>query len=107
MNGLSRCDISITDMPVPRQSSSSSRTWVSTDSGSVAGPAAKLKTLFIVLSGCRRFRRRRRRALAVLVAVLILDPVEADQAVVLVRAHHAHALGVAALDADFLRRRAD
>src|SRR5215813_13339622 len=44
MNALPRWLISITDMPLPRQSSISSAAWRSTGSGSAAGPAPKLKT---------------------------------------------------------------
>ena len=47
MNSLPRWLISITDMPLPCQSSISSAAWRSTDSGSVAGPALKLKTRVI------------------------------------------------------------
>src|SRR4051812_17374462 len=44
MNSLPRWLISITDMPLPCQSSISSAACRSTDSGSTAGPALKLKT---------------------------------------------------------------
>ena len=44
MNSLPRWLISITDMPLPCQSSISSAAMRSTDSGSTAGPALKLKT---------------------------------------------------------------
>ena len=47
MNSLPRWLISITDMPEPCQSSISSAAWRSTGSGSVAGPALKLKTRVI------------------------------------------------------------
>src|SRR5436190_13105367 len=44
MNSLPRWLISITDMPLPCQSSISSAAWRSTGSGSTAGPALKLMT---------------------------------------------------------------
>jgi len=44
MNSLPRWLISITDMPLPRQSSISSAAWRRTASGRVAGPGLKLKT---------------------------------------------------------------
>src|SRR5579859_7382902 len=44
MNALLRWLTSMTDMPLPCQSSSSSRACCRTSRGSVAGPAAKLKT---------------------------------------------------------------
>ncbi len=42
MNSLLRCDTSITDIPEPSQSSSSSLARCRTGSGSMAGPAEKL-----------------------------------------------------------------
>src|SRR6516164_6717602 len=50
MNSLPRWLISITDIPLPRQSSISSAACRKTGSGSVAGPALKLKTRVIVRS---------------------------------------------------------
>ena len=47
MNSLPRWLISITDMPLPCQSSISSAAWRSTGSGRTAGPALKLKTRVI------------------------------------------------------------
>src|SRR5436190_9559263 len=44
MNSLPRWLISITDMPLPCQSSISAAACRKTDSGSTAGPALKLKT---------------------------------------------------------------
>src|SRR5215813_10726269 len=46
-NSGERWLISITDIPEPRQSSSSSRMRSSTASGKAAGPALKLKTRFV------------------------------------------------------------
>src|SRR5215471_7537233 len=46
-NSGDRWLISITDMPEPRQSSSSSRMRSSTATGRAAGPALKLKTRFV------------------------------------------------------------
>jgi hypothetical protein len=46
-NSGERWLISITDMPEPRQSSSSCRTRSSTESGKALGPALKLKTRFV------------------------------------------------------------
>ena len=43
MNSLPRWLISITDMPLPRQSSISSPARARTSAGSIAGPALKLK----------------------------------------------------------------
>ena len=43
MYSLPRCDISITDMPLPCQSSISSRACARTSCGNTAGPALKLK----------------------------------------------------------------
>src|SRR6185312_4687820 len=54
MNALLRWLISITDVPLPRQSVSSSRACSRTSSGSAAGPAAKLNTRTNALLGRMR-----------------------------------------------------
>src|SRR5687767_7439046 len=51
MKALLRWLISITDMPQPRQSVSSSRACSRTSRGRVAGPAAKLNTRTTTLPG--------------------------------------------------------
>src|SRR3954469_7521063 len=59
MNSLPRWLISITDMPVPRQSSISSPARAMTSAGSMAGPALKLKILdMLLMNGWRRLRGR-------------------------------------------------
>ena len=50
MNSLPRWLISITDMPLPCQSSISAAALLSTASGSTAGPALKLNTLATIIS---------------------------------------------------------
>src|SRR5581483_7851579 len=115
MKSLSRWLISITDMPLPRQSSSSDWICCRTLTGSVAGPALKLNFLFMSVcceAKLKLFRGRFaafRRRLARLGAGAVFqhDAVEADQAVALARTHHAHALGVAAEDLDLLGGDAD
>src|SRR5271170_1283532 len=52
-NSGERWLISITDMPLPRQSSNSSRMRSSTGSGKAPGPALKLKTRLELLSACK------------------------------------------------------
>ena len=47
MNSLPRWLISMTDMPLPRQSGNSARACCKTSSGNTAGPALKLNTLVI------------------------------------------------------------
>jgi hypothetical protein len=50
MNSLPRCDISITDIPEPFQSTISSRARSNTSNGSMAGPALKLYRRSVVFS---------------------------------------------------------
>ena len=59
MNSLPRWLISITDMPLPCQSSISSAAWRSTGSGSTAGPALKLMTRDMARLRVRKERRWR------------------------------------------------
>src|SRR5581483_4890219 len=55
MNSLPRWLISITDMPLPRQSSISSCARASTCSGSIAGPALKLYTRIASCLACSKW----------------------------------------------------
>src|SRR6188768_3658594 len=59
MNALLRWETSMTDMPLDFQSVISAWAWVSTSSGSVAGPAAKLNTRIVLSSGSRPSCRTR------------------------------------------------
>src|SRR5690349_2847665 len=59
MNALLRWETSMTDMPLDFQSVISAWAWVSTSSGSVAGPAAKLNTRIVLSSGNRPSCRTR------------------------------------------------
>src|SRR5512139_3031800 len=117
MNSLPRWLISITDMPLPRQSSISSRACTRTSSGSTAGPALKLYTRDISLSRISRKSFVRRVALAQLLRGLVGgrfvaavaergDAVDADQLLALAQADELHALGVPAEDRDVRDRRA-
>src|SRR2546427_5604065 len=108
MNSLPRWLISITDIPLPRQSSISSPARESTSAGSMAGPALKLKILDIsapsgteVRSRLRRRRRRCRRrhftvAIAVAVDVALLDALQARELLALGERDQGDALGGAA-----------
>src|SRR5256885_15790748 len=105
MKALLRWLTSITDMPQPCQSVSSSRTCSRTSTGSVAGPAAKLNTrTSLVLCG-RLAGTGLRTPLGqrlLLTGVQALDAFDADQALPLPEADEPYALGVASLHGDLI-----
>src|SRR5258707_7139658 len=129
MNSLPRWLISITHMPLPRQSSISSPARASTSSGRTAGPALKLKILLMSVQGralrSRIHRRDRRLGLRAAVAVLpscaiaafasravailgaILDARDAGQFLALRQRDQRHSLRRAAHPADLLHRGPD
>src|SRR5581483_7580055 len=108
MNSLPRWLISITDMPLPCQSSSSSPARESTSAGSIAGPALKLKirdilSLVLVDRGAGLGRRLLGALAAVAIAVAVLgfgDALEARELLALAERDQRHALRRAALLAD-------
>src|SRR6187455_3265378 len=77
MNSLPRWLISITDMPLPRQSVISSPARARTSAGSIAGPALKLKMRDILVDGGWGCFRGRHLGVAVglTVAVAAVSPV--------------------------------
>src|SRR5215472_19105171 len=98
----------MTEVPLPCQSRSSSRTCSSTSTGRVAGPAAKLNTR---TSAARLgFRGRRRRTGGCVrdpflaVPIEALDALDTDQALALTETDEPHALGVTALHRDAIHR---
>src|SRR5215469_14755942 len=104
MKALPRWLTSMTELPLPCQSSSSSRTCSRTSTGSVAGPEAKLNTRTgagrLALCGRRSGIRRLAGDGVVLLSVEALDALDADQPLAFPEADEAHALGVAALHRD-------
>src|SRR5262245_1195919 len=127
MNSGPRWLISITDMPVPRQSSISSPARARTSAGSMAGPALKLKMRDIQSLSVNRGCRSRRLgldiavgcsaavaalgtvpvAIAVAVDVALLDALEAGELLALVERDQRDALRRAAGLADLRHRGAD
>src|SRR6185312_10150765 len=110
MKSLPRWLISITDMPLPRQSRSSPCTRSSTGSGSAAGPALKLKTRCGAVT-CADAAPPPRMSLDVAVAVVIVlllgDALEPGELLALAEVDERHALGGATHLADRLDARAD
>src|SRR5215469_15387405 len=104
MKALPRWLTSITELPLPCQSSSSSRTCSSTSTGSVAGPEAKLNTRTgpyrLALRGRRSGIRRLGGDRVLLPSVEALDALDADQPLAFPEADEAHALSVTALNRD-------
>ena len=122
MNALPRWLTSITDMPLPFQSSSSSRACSSTSVGSAAGtgreiegphPGRRLKDSEPARSGSARLagRRRPRPARSASAPRIAFggkpgDALEPGELIPLLEADEAHALGIAADHRDVLDRRA-
>src|SRR5215469_4866968 len=111
MKALPRWLTSMTELPLPCQSSSSSRTCSRTSTGSVAGPEAKLYTRTgayrLALRGRRSDIRRLGGDRVLLLSVEALDALDSDQPLAFPEADEAHALGVAALDRDPIDSGAD
>src|SRR5256885_9436046 len=105
MKALLRWLTSITDMPQPCQSVSSSRTCSRTSTGSVAGPAAKLSARTRLVLWGRLAGTGLRTPLGqrlLLAGVQALDALDADQALPLPEADEPYALGVASLHGDLI-----
>src|SRR3974377_1570558 len=104
MKALPRWLTSMTEVPLPCQSSSSSRTCSRTSTGSVAGPAAKLNTRTsadrLALRGRRSHIGRRCSDRFRLLTLEALDALDADQSLALAEADEPHPLGVTALHRD-------
>src|SRR5258706_10699141 len=98
MKSVPRWLTSMTDMPLPFQSSSSACARRRTGSGSIAGPGLKLNTRF--MAGVRTVFGR------ILFARHGLDARDADEAIVLVEANQPDALGVASHRGNVRERRA-
>src|SRR6188472_157185 len=104
MKWLPRWLISITDMPLPSQSSNSACARCSTGSGMAAGPALKFHTRFVIyVPSARRVTRQ----LHLVVVVTLDDPFEPRQLLALVEIDQRDALRGAAHFADRLHARAD
>src|SRR6185503_5754526 len=89
MKWLPRWLISITDMPLPFQSSISDRASSSTGSGNAAGPARKFYTRFVIyVPSARRVTRQ----LPLVVVVALDDPFKPRQLLALVEIDQRDAL---------------
>src|SRR6516225_9163177 len=120
VKALPRWLTSMTEVPLPCQSSSSSRTCSSTSTGSVAGPAAKLntRTSSIALRFGRRWQLVGRVAGRVAgrgvgrvvrdpflaVPIEALDAFDADQSLAFAETDEPHPLGVTTLHRDAIDR---
>src|SRR3989338_2014772 len=104
MNSLPRWLISITDMPLPCQSRSSSRARCNTSSGSTAGPALKLNSLAIYVV---TFNKKSKIGFTQLCFVGFGNTLHTREMLLLAKINQMHALGVASDYRDFFYTRAN
>src|ERR1700733_574006 len=104
-NALLRWETSITDMPLPRQSVSSTCACSRTGSGRVAGPAAKLNTRMLALRSCGRHGLRFD-GVGLALGIEAFDAFDTGESLTIGEANQPHALRVAPQHRDLINRRA-